>query len=310
MSELLDDRTAPAQPVPGAMGAPAPLAPDDVADLVRRYGLHRAGARAPLVAYTRALWARRHFVRSYSTASNSAGYSRSYLGQAWHLLTPLLNVAVYFLVFGVLLHTKRGVHNFIAFLAVGIFVFAFSTGSVTGGARAIRSNLGLTRALPFPRAMLPVSTTLIAFQKLLYSMIIMVPIVLLTGEPITLHWLELIPAVGLQAMFCLGLAFLFARVGAKIPDVSQMLPFVLRVWMYTSGILYSITVFSKGHAPWVKTVLDINPGGLYVRLARHALITGNPVAASDWLLALGWGVALLVIGYIVFWQGEEEYGRV
>jgi teichoic acid transport system permease protein len=80
--------------------------------------------------------------------------------------------------------------------------------------------------------------------------------------------------------------------------------------MYTSGIVYSINVFSKGHGHWVKTILQINPGAVFVNLARHALITHNPVSSFDWLLAVGWGVGLLLVGYIVFWQGEEEYGRV
>jgi teichoic acid transport system permease protein len=297
---------------PAAAQSPRTATPagDDVSALVARYGLKRAGARPSLVSYTGQLWARRQFITAYSTASNAVGYSRSFLGQSWQLLTPLLNVAVYYFVFGVLLHTKRGVHNFIAFLAVGIFVFGFSSGAVTQGAKAISGNLGLTRALHFPRAVLPISTTLVAFQRLLYSMVIMVPLVLITGEPLAWRWFELVPALALQMMFCLGLAFIFARIGAKVPDTSQFLPFVLRVWLYTSGILYSVDVFAKGHAHWVKTVLQINPGGVFVKLSRHALMTQNAASTFDWVLAVAWGVGTLTVGYIVFWQGEEEYGRV
>lgn len=305
MLETSSDRQVPV-PWSGRVAA----ATEEAARLAARYGLQRAGARVPLLDYTKQLWARRHFITAFSTASNSVGYSRSFLGQAWQLLTPLLNIAVYYLVFGILLHTKRGVHNFIAFLVIGLFVFGFSSASVTQGARAISGNLGLTRALHFPRAVLPVSTTLVAFQRLLYSMVIMVPIVLLTGEQLSLRWLQLLPAVALQSMFCLGLAFIFARIGATVPDTTQMLPFVMRVWMYTSGILYSVTVFAKGHAEWVKTVLRVNPGGVYVNLARHALVSHNPISGSDWLLGLGWGVGTLVMGYFIFWRAEEEYGRV
>jgi teichoic acid transport system permease protein len=275
-----------------------------------RFGLHRAGARLPLGEYTRELWRRRRFITAYSTASNAVGYERSFLGQAWQVLTPLLNVAVYYLIFGLLLHTNRGIHNFIAYLAVGVFVFSFCTGSVTAGAKAITGNLGLVRALQFPRAVLPVSTTLVALLQLIYSLVIMVPIVLITGERPRWQWFELIPAIGLQSMFCLGLAFVMARIGAKVPDTVQTLPFVTRVWMYMSGVMFSVNQVAKGHAPWVHTVLSVNPGNLFVSLPRHALIAGNPIGFSHWLQAAAWAVGMLVVGCVYFWRGEEEYGNV
>src|ERR1700712_4761072 len=193
-------------------------------------GMQRAGARLPVDDYTRRLWDRRWFVAAYSSASSAVGYEGTFLGQVWQVLTPLLNILVYYLVFGLLLHSNRGIPNYIAFLSVGVFVFAYSTSALVAGARAITGNLGLVRALQFPRAVLPLSTTLVALLQLLYSLIVMIPILLLSGEPVTLHWLELIPAIGLQALFCLGLAFVVARIGARVPDTTQILPFVSRVW--------------------------------------------------------------------------------
>jgi teichoic acid transport system permease protein len=273
-------------------------------------GLQRAGARVPVDEYTRRLWDRRWFVAAYSNAANGVGYERSFLGQAWQLLTPLLNIAVYYLIFGLLLHTNRGVGNYIAFLTVGVFVFGFCTASLVSGSRSITKNLGLVRALQFPRAVLPMSTTLVALLQLLYSLIVMVPILLISGEPLRPQWLELVPAVVLQSMFCLGLAFAVARVGARVPDTTQVLPFVSRVWMYSSGVMYSVQVFSKGHPGWVSTVLTYNPGAVYLALARHALLVGSPVTPKTWLIAAAWAVGTLAVSYLYFWRGEEEYGNV
>ncbi|MBN9620768.1 MAG: ABC transporter permease, partial [Actinobacteria bacterium] len=146
----------------------------DVAELVERFGLRRAGARPPLADYTRQLWARRAFILEFSRAKNAVGYSRSMLGQAWQVLTPLLNAGVYYLIFGVLLSTRRGVHNFIAFLVIGIFIFTFTQSSMIDGARSISGHLGLTRALHFPRAVLPIASTLVALQRLPVSMVVMI----------------------------------------------------------------------------------------------------------------------------------------
>ncbi len=273
-------------------------------------GLQRAGARLPIDEYTRRLWYRRWFVAAYSSASNAVGYEGNFLGQAWQVLTPLLNIGVYYLIFGLLLNTNRGVPNYIAYLSVGVFIFTFCTSSLITGSRAITGNLGLVRALQFPRAVLPVSTTLVALTRLIYSLMILIPIVLLSGEPITWRWLELIPAVALQSLFCLGLAFVVARLGARVPDMAEILPFVARMWMYTSGVMYSVQVFTQGHPGWVATVMTVNPAYVYLQLARHALLVGTPATASTWLVAVAWAGGTLVMSYLYFWRGEEEYGNV
>lgn len=273
-------------------------------------GLQRAGARLPIDEYTKRLWQRRHFVTAYASASNAVGYQRTFLGQAWQVLTPMLNILVFYLVFGLLLHTNRGVSNYIAFLSVGVFVFGFCTTSLVSGSTAVTGNLGLVRALPFPRAVLPISTTLRALLQLLNSLIVMVPILLLSGDPVTWRWVLLVPSIAMQSLFCLGLAFVVARIGARIPDTKQVLPFVARVWLYVSGVMYSVQVFSRGHAGWVSTVLTLNPANVYLSLARSAVLAGYRVPPVTWLVGLAWAVGTVSVSYLYFWRGEEVYGNV
>jgi teichoic acid transport system permease protein len=292
---------------PGDRGIPGGLS---AAELAARYGMARAGARPPLPIYLRDLWGRRHFIASYTRASNASIYSSSFLGQIWQVLTPLLNAAVYYLIFGYLLSTKRGTHNYIGFLTIGIFVFSYMQNSIIHGARSVTNNLNIIRALHFPRASLPLGTTAIALQQLLASLLAMLPIVLLTREPVRLSWLELVPILLLESLFALGCALVVARIGAAIPDTSQFLPFVLRTWLYMSGIFYSIHEFTKHHSHWVRLVLELNPGAVYPELVRHALLTKQPPLTDHvWTAAIGWAVVAVVIGLLYFWQGEEQYGR-
>ncbi|MBE7188093.1 ABC transporter permease [Jatrophihabitans endophyticus] len=273
-------------------------------------GLRRAGARLPIDEYTRRLWERRHFISAYASATNSVGYSGSFLGQFWQVLNPLLQIVIYYFIFGLLLHTNRGVPDFIGFLSVGVFVFSLCTTSLTGGARSIMINSGLVRALEFPRAVLPLSTTLVAVLQLRYSLIVLVPILLFRGEPITWHWLLLIPALALQIMFCQGLAFVMARVGSQVPDTVQVLPFATRIWTYTSGVMWSVQRFTQGRPGWVFHVISLNPGYVFVTLARSALLAGNSASLTTWLVGAAWAVGLLSTSYLYFWRGEEDYGNV
>ena len=281
-------------------------------ELAERHGLKSAGVRPGLVAYTRQLWAYRHFIAAYANARVSSSLGRTRLGRLWQVLTPLTNAAVYYLIFGVILNTKGGVPNFIAYLCCGLFVFNFTTAVVQQGTASIAGNLGLIRALHFPRAALPIAVMLTQFQTLIMSVFVLIGIVLITGEPITLDWLLLPPALLLQAIFNVGLAFIMARLGANLTDLKQVIPFIMRTWMYASGVLYSVQNFEKHLPEWAARIVEANPLLIYIELARHSLMESAPIASPVpklWVLAVAWAIVVGIGGFIYFWRGEQEYGR-
>ncbi|MGW7008137.1 ABC transporter permease [Streptomyces sp. NPDC054933] len=293
---------------------PAPSAGDGLsaADLAAKHGLSVSGARPSLPEYVRQLWGRRHFIVAYSIARLSAQYTKARLGQIWNVMTPLLNAAVYYLIFGVLLQTDHGIDNFIAYLVTGVFVFNFTQSTVLAGTRAISDNLGLIRALHFPRAALPISVTLIQLQQLLYSMIVLVAIVLMTGEVPQLSWFLLIPALVLQSVFNIGVALYVARLGSKVTDLAQLMPFLLRTWMYVSGVFYAIDKVVKHLPSAVGVLLDLNPAAVYIDLIRFALIdsfTSAQLPHHVWIAAVAWAVVAGIGGFVFFWKAEEQYGR-
>lgn len=277
------------------------------AEVAAQYGLAPSSARPAFGTYVRQLWQRRHFITAFARSRAVSQYSGARLGQLWQLLTPLMNAAIYYFVFGFLFKGTRTIDNFIAFLVTGVFVFSFTSRSVTSGARAIAGNLGLIRALHFPRASLPISLTIVEFQQLLVSMAVLCVIVLGTGEPITLNWLTVIPALALQTLFNLGLGLTIARVGAKIPDVSQLLPFLTRAWLYMSGVLYSIP--QRVHDVHLREIMMANPATVYIELVRDGLIDKHAAPAHAWELGIAWAVVAFCIGFWYFWAAEEKYGR-
>ncbi|MEU6443562.1 ABC transporter permease [Streptomyces sp. NPDC047046] len=325
MSQVLDPLPPRQDPPPGAAtgataapGLPAtgggPDAELSGAELAARYGLSVSGARPPLAEYVRQLWSRRHFILAFSTAKLTAQYSQAKLGQLWQVMTPLLNAGVYLLIFGLLLGTSRGVPDFVPFLVTGVFIFTFTQSCAMAGTRAISGNLGLVRALHFPRASLPISFALQQLQQLLYSMIALVVILFAFGVWPRPSWVLVVPALVLQFVFNTGLALILARVGAKTPDVAQLMPFITRTWMYTSGVMFSLNhMLAKHDLPgWVHTVLQCNPTAVFIDLTRFALIDSfhaDQLPPHVWAIALGWALLSGVGGFVYFWKAEERYGR-
>ncbi|NBM17035.1 ABC transporter permease [Streptomyces sp. GC420] len=303
----------------GGIAVSAAPGPDEglsPAELAAKYGLSVSGARPGLGEYVRRLWGRRHFILAFSQAKLTAQYSQAKLGQLWQVATPLLNAAVYFVIFGLLLNARRGIPHevYVPFLVTGVFVFTFTQSSVLAGVRSISGNLGLVRALHFPRAALPVSFSLQQLQQLLFSMIVLFVVVMAFGSFPAWSWLLVVPALVLQFVFNTGLALVFARMGAKTPDLAQLMPFVLRTWMYASGVMFSIPAMlqEKDLPAWVTDVLQWNPAAVYMDLVRFALIDGygsEYLPSHVWAFAVGWAAVAGVLGFVYFWKAEERYGR-
>ncbi|MFD5631220.1 MULTISPECIES: ABC transporter permease [unclassified Streptomyces] len=291
--------------------------PDDglsAAELAAKYGLAVSGARPGLADYVRQLWGRRHFILAFSQARLTAQYSQAKLGQLWQVVTPLLNALVYFLIFGLILQADRGMTMtvYIPFLVTGVFTFTFTQSSVMSGVRAISGNLGLVRALHFPRASLPVSFSLQQLQQLLFSMVVLFIVAVGFGSYPTLSWLLIVPVLALQFLFNVGLALIMARLGSKTPDLAQLMPFVMRTWMYASGVMYSIPVMLADKPQWIADVLQWNPAAIYMDLMRFALIDAygsENLPPHVWAVAAGWAVLVAVGGFVYFWKAEERYGR-
>ena len=251
----------------------AQLPGEPLAEVAARYGLKPSAARPPLREYLRRIWQRRYFITGFATARNVAMYTEARLGQVWQVLTPLLNVAVYYLIFGVILNTKRGVPDFVAFLVIGVFIFNFTQRSFIISSRVMFDSLPLIRALYFPRACLPLGYVLIELQQLGISLIVVFATVFAVGQPVTWYWLLLVPVLVMQTLFNIGAAFILARFGAGFDDVSQLLPFVVRTWFYASGVMFSIQTFSTlAHHPTLTRLLQYNPAAIYITLARNALL--------------------------------------
>ncbi|MBX6767248.1 MAG: ABC transporter permease [Actinomadura rubrobrunea] len=294
---------------------------ESLAEFAKRHGLTRSAARPPLRKYVQELWQRRTFIWAFASAKTASTYSASRLGQLWQVLTPLLNALVYYLIFGVLLQTNRGIDNFTAYLITGVFVFTFTQRSLTAGAKSVGNNLSLIRALHFPRASLPFAYVIMELQQLLISMVVLLVIVLATGEMPTLHWLLVVPVLVLQLLFNVGISLAVARLGAFVRDIQQLLPFITRTWLYFSGVFFFIPRMvarfnQDGHA-WVGHILEANPGAVYIELMRTALISSfrqdlvpyDVNYARLWLYAVLWAVVAFVGGFGYFYRAEERYGR-
>ncbi|MCT1436614.1 ABC transporter permease [Brachybacterium paraconglomeratum] len=302
--------------------AEVPLAPRltsaESEALAARAGLDEMGVRPPLGRYIKQVWQRRSFIWNLSA---SRAYSRnqgSYLGQAWAILRPVLDAAVYVIIFGFLFHSSApGIENRAAFITIGTFTYSLFQTSVMSGLNSVPTNLQLIRSHKFPRAVVPLATVMTETVLFAPILVAMMAVVLVTGVlpgmgvvvP-TWSWLTLPFAAVLLAVFSAGVAMFFARLGARAPDIANAMPFILTLGRYASGAMFLISAMVPDEL-WLKPLLLHQPVAIYLELFRAAF--GNepliPMTAGLWLEATAWAVGVFAIGFLYFWRAEETYGR-
>jgi teichoic acid transport system permease protein len=277
------------------------------------YGLRARGARPKLSEYAGQVWSYRHFIASFASAKLATLYSKAFLGRMWQAITPIVNATVYYLIFGIVLNTRANVHNFTAYLCIGVFLFGFTQSIALAGVSSVSGNLNLIRSLQFPRASLPLAASLTQIKQMITAVGVLLAIVVVTGERFSTRWLLLIPILLLQAVFSVGLAMLLARLGSNTSDFGQLMPFVMRTWLYASGVFYGVDTFERYLPTVVAEILKANPLLVYIQLARAALLDAPLSGGSSpillWALGGAWAIVVGFGGFAFFWRGEQDYGR-
>lgn len=229
------------------------------------------------------------------------------LGNLWNLLNPILTITVYYLIFGLLLNTTRGVDNFLLFLTIGLFIFQFTQKSTTEGAKSIVGNKGLLKGVSFPRVILPVTSTVTELLASLSPFALMLVLALVTGQSPLWSWLALPVIIGVQFTFNLGAAMVAARMTTQFRDTTQILPFFFRLLLYASGVIYSVDAYVDD-SPALKVLFTLNPMYCFLTTARWTLL-GGTLDGTLVVSALAWAIGLCTFGFLWFRAAEASYAR-
>lgn len=272
-------------------------------------GLEPIGEKATLREYLKELWQRRHFIWRESKNKVFSKNANTFLGPVWLVFNPLLNAAFYWVIFGIVLGISRGMENFVAFVIIGILMFQFSSGVIGQSTKAIASSRSMIRAFSYPRAAIPISLVLREMLAQLIVIAVMLVMILAIPPRVTIDetWL-LFPAVFVfHLAINLGIAFFFSRIGYKLPDFAQAMSFVTRLLMYGSGVIFPVERFVQHET--ALAIIKANPIYMLLDAYRSILMENTIPSSGTWWGLAAWSIGLLLIGFLYFWRGEEEYAR-
>ena len=264
------------------------------------YEPFRAGL-PPLRKYWRSLWSRRTFISEYSRSELREQHFDSIFGQLWLILNPLLLSGVYFLLI-VIIGGSGGAIRY-GHLTASLFLFYLISNSLSGGVKSVTAGQRLILNTAFPRMMLPISATVIAFFKFIPTLFVFFIMRTVLELPFGWEMLWAIPIILIALVFALGVAILISTINVYFRDIASFLPYLIRTLLYLSPILYEASALK----PELRILEHINPLFALLDSWSTAIVHAQTPELSSMLAASGWAFGVLLVGTYFFLSREREF---
>jgi len=241
----------------------------------------------------------RELLRSFVSKELRSRYKGSVLGFLWNFLIPLLQLAVFYILFGIIIRVfKTEQYPYAVFVFAGLLPWIFFTNAVQGGAASVVANANLVKKVFFPLQLLPLASVLSSFINFLLGLIILFGWMIVLRLPF-FPTLLLLPVVFLvQLIFIGGLAYWSSCLNVYYRDVEHILSILLMAWFYVTPIIFPISLMSD--RPFLEGIIMLNPLASII-IAYQRLILDGTLPDWTWFsYSAGIGLLLLVSGFFVF----------
>lgn len=228
-------------------------------------------------------------------------YKRSVLGVAWTMLNPLGTMLILTFVFSNFF--KSAVPHYPVYILSGLLVWNFFSQATNAAISGLVWGGSLLKRIYIPSTAFGVSAIGTALVNLVISVVPLVIVMLVDRAPFYWSLLFLPVSIVILTAFTLGFGLLISSLAVFFPDVGEMYQVVLTAWMYLTPIIYPETLIPPKYLPFFR----INPMYWMIKLFRLPIFEGLIPSWQEILPALGWGVGMLVFGWLYFTSKSEEY---
>lgn len=251
----------------------------------------------------------RNLIRQFLWKEVIGRYKGTHLGLLWSFLNPLLSLAVYTLVFGVILKAKFdpasnvGTGEYALHLFCGIILFNCFSVVASRAPLSIVDQPNLVKKVLFPLQILPVAILGGSLANAGFGLLILLGGLLLFSGfmPLTALFFPftLIPLCALS----LGVGWVLASLGVFIRDVGQAMGLLLQLLFFASPVIYPLSAAPEAFQ-WV---LRLNPLTTILEEARHTLLMGQPLNWGWWFAVTAVSLLIMQFGYVWFMKSKRVF---
>ncbi len=263
-----------------------------------------------LLLPARSIWRNRTLMGSMVRRDILSRYRGSFGGTLWTFLNPLLLMATYFFVFGVVLRTRFGADNsrtgFALYFLAGMLPWLAFSEAVGRSPYVILEYRTFVKKIVFPLETLPVNLVISGAVTEAFGVIVFLIALFAVREtlPGTVVWLPVL--IVPQILFTAGVCWILAATGVYVRDLGQVIGYLLTLWFFLTPICYPESQLPDAAVQ----VLRLNPLFVLVRGYRAVFLEGHAPGLRGlvglWMVSL----TIAVIGYAWFHRLRKSFADV
>ena len=194
------------------------------------------------------------------------------LGQLWYVLSPVITIFIYTVVFSDFMKMKMNIVNnhyaYSIYLVPGLLAWnSFSTILIRLNT-SILDKANLLKKISVPMYSFSLSIAITEFVLFFISMILSVGFLLLVHQPVTWTFLWILPVMVLQTLFAFGIGVILSLFTVFFKDLREAVPIVVQLWFWMTPIIYMREMLEKKY-PFLITY---NPFYYFARIYQDIFV--------------------------------------
>ena len=252
------------------------------------------------------IWSHRELLYFLVWKGIKIRYKQTAVGAAWAVLQPLIAMAIFWFIFGIVLNVDTGDVPYPIFAYSGLVLWTYFSSSLNQSSNSIVANSGLLTKVYFPRALLPLAACLTGLLDYSIATVMLLVLMIAFGIVPTLWFPLIFIPLFLTILLASGLGMWLSSVSAKYRDVMFIVPFFVQLLLFVTPIIYPPS-YLTGDLAWINVVNPLAP----LINAQRAFVLGTGIV--DWVpLGISAAITILVFlgGLLYFSRFERNLADV
>lgn len=230
-------------------------------------------------------------------------YKSSILGVIWSFLNPLLQLAVYAIVFPLIM--KSNIPNYTVFVCCGLIPWTFFSTAISRTSFVMVENANIIKKVYFPREILPISIVTSEMVNFIISTIIILAFVMAYGIGFSWYIVFYPVILIIQYILLIGISLLVSSITVYFRDLQHFIGILLQLLFYATPIVYGLDIMPESF----RWILKINPMSYIIDGYRSIFYYQRMPDFAGLGIVLAISVILCIIGYLIFNKLQKRFAE-